>query len=93
MIAGAIEEDLSLVLESTESLRVNDARAISLVGEPVWMPRFGVLATSGVGGFLGERSETFALESLELSSGDHPALVPVPCERDRAVPSSQRSES
>jgi hypothetical protein len=54
VIASRCEEDLRLVFEAAERLRVDDAIAVDLVGGAVWIGRFWKIA---VGRFTRPRGE------------------------------------
>jgi hypothetical protein len=66
MIAGAVEENLRLVLQPAKGARMNDPRAIALKFGAVVMAQLGVFPSPRLAGFLRERREDTKLVRLHL---------------------------
>src|SRR5688500_3650133 len=66
MIAGTIQKDLRLVLQSPKRARMNHARPVALVVSPMRMRGLGVLPTTGFSRLLRVNRERRAFEFFLL---------------------------
>src|SRR3954470_15775984 len=75
MIAGAVQENLGLIFQSSERARMDDAGTITLKFRPVGVARLGVRPPARLSGFLSERREDANFVRLHLFP-PLPALLP-----------------
>src|SRR3954447_895978 len=66
MIAGAVQENLGLIFQSSERARMDDAGTITLKFRPVGVAWLGVRPPARFSGFLSERREDASFVRLHL---------------------------